>query len=61
MRNKKSINLFFLSDIYRVNDIDLMNELIGDQEEKHGFIEEILNYEVVNDDRIDIINMKIKL
>ena len=37
-----------------------MNELIGDQEEKHRFIEEMLNYELVND-RIDSINMKIKL
>ena len=63
-KEEQELNLYNIADISktdtREDDIHLMNELIGDQEKKDGFIEEILNNEVVNDDRIDSINMKIK-
>ena len=65
IKEEEELNLSNIADIgeteTREDDIDLMNELIGDQEEKHGLIEEMLNYEVVNYARIDSINMRIKL
>ena len=61
IKGKQELNISNIADISenetREDDIDLLNELIGDEEEKQGFIGEMLNYEVVNDD----INMKIKL
>ena len=61
IKEEQELNISNIADISenetREDDIDLLNELIGDEEEKQGFIGEMLNYEVVNDD----INMKIKL
>ena len=56
IKEDQASNLSNIADVDEIegDDIALIEELIHDQEEEHGFTEEMLDYEVVQDDDIKI-------